>query len=164
MNHHESINEYYTVADTSVVFTTSLINTNRFVQTVNGIDLSVSLSNTVSVDDGDVVVFKLDRSKIGLISDFLNGNDTSNYNYYYFHTIHMVMAQKKTSTTINTVGIGQLSDSINYKRTFGLSWVKIHDTSASRQSTNPKTLRTSVPPLLTLNELTSYTAATLTHV
>ena len=114
-------------------------------------DLSVSLSNTVSLDDGDVAVFKLDRSKIGLISDFLDGNDTTNYDYYYFHTIHMVMAQKKTSNPIYTIGIGQLSDSLNYKRTLGLSWVKIHDTSAARQSTNPKTLRTSVPPVLSLN-------------
>jgi len=161
LNHHESINEYYTVADTSSVFTTALTNINRFVQTVNGIDLQISLGSGNSLPDGDVVVFKLDNSKNGLISDFTNGNDTTNYDYYYFHTINMVMAQKKTVNTIENVGIGSASDSINYKRDFGLSWVKVHDTSTSRQTTNPFTTKTSTPAAITLNELTSYASATL---
>ena len=145
------------------MFSPSVINTNRNVQVTSAIDLAISL-DSYSVAQWDSVVFKLDNSYLGLISNFLNGNDTSNYNYYYFHTINMILAQKKTANTITNVGIGALSSSINYARDFKFSWVKVHDSSNAPTTTNPKTLRYGNPPSLTLNYLTSYSSASLTKI
>lgn len=99
-----------------------------------------------------------------MIQNFLNGNDTSNYNYYYFHTINMILAQKKSTSTVTNVGIGGLSSTINYARDFKFSWVKVHDSSNAPTTTNPKTLKYGNPPSLTLNYLTSYSSAVLTKI
>ena len=98
---YQSINEYYTVADTSVSFNPTVTNTNRNVQVTNAIDLSINL-DSYSLSAGDVVVFKVDNSYEGLIQDIDAGNDTSNYDYYYFHTINMILA-RRTTTTISTL-------------------------------------------------------------
>lgn len=120
--------------------------------------------DTYSLAQWDSVIFKLDNSYLGLIPNFLAGNDTSNYNYYYFHTINMIWAQKKTSNVVTTVGIGAVSSTINYVRDFKFSWVKVHDSSNVPTNTNPKTLRYGNPPSLTLNYLTSYSAASITRI
>lgn len=120
--------------------------------------------DTYSLAQWDSVIFKLDNSYLGLIPNFLAGNDTSNYNYYYFHTINMIWAQKKTSNVVTTVGIGAVSSTINYVRDFKFSWVKVHDSSNVATNTNPKTLRYGNPPSLTLNFLTSYSAASITRI
>lgn len=101
---YQSINEYYTVADTSTSFNPSVVNTNRNVQVTNGIDLSIDL-DSYSLAMGDVAIFKVDNSYEGLIQDIDACNDTSNYDYYYFHTINMIIAQKKNNNNIYTVGI-----------------------------------------------------------
>ena len=120
--------------------------------------------DTYSLAQWDSVIFKLDNSYLGLIPNFLAGNDTSNYNYYYFHTINMIWAQKKTSNVVTTVGIGAVSSTINYVRDFKFSWVKVHDSSNAPTNTNPKTLKYGNPPSLTLNYLTSYSSASITRI
>lgn len=84
-NHYEIVNDYFTEPDTSVAFTTAVVNNLRDVQTTAGVDLSISLGENVVTWDS--VTFKLDKSKVGLQPAFANCNDTSNYNYYYFHTL-----------------------------------------------------------------------------
>lgn len=112
----------------------------------------------------DSVIFKLDNSYLGLIPNFLAGNDTSNYFYYYFHTINMIWAHKKTSNIVSTVGIGAVSSSINYVREFKFSWVKVHDSANAPTTTNPRTLKYGNPPSLSLNYLTTYSAASITRM
>jgi hypothetical protein len=85
-NHYEIVNDYFTEPDTSTSFTTSVVNNLRDVQTVGGTDLSISLGVS-NVATWDSVTFKLDKSKDGLIPSFASCNDTSNYNYFYFHTL-----------------------------------------------------------------------------
>lgn len=109
-------------------------------------------------------MFKLDNSKLGLIPTFTSPNDTSNYNYFYFSVINAVMAQKKTTNTISTVGIGAVSSSLNFKRDFGFSWVKVYDTTNAPSLVNPKLVKYGTPAALTLNEFTSYSAKTLTRI
>ena len=71
--------------DTSASFTSSVINNLRDVQTVSGVDLSINLGANVLTWDS--VTFKLDKSQPGLKPSFSNCNDTTNYNYYYFHDL-----------------------------------------------------------------------------
>jgi len=130
-NHIEIINDYYTEPDTSSSFTTSVLNNLRDVQTVAGVDLSMSLG-TESVSQWDSVTFKLDNSKKGLIPSFSSCIDTSNYNYYYFHTLQMVWAQKKTSTASSAVAINALSSTQDYQTTFSFNWIRLFDTSNAK--------------------------------
>ena len=160
---YQSINEYYTVTDTSTSFNPTVVNSNRNVQVTNGIDLSIDL-DSYSLGMGDVAVFKVDNSYEGLLQDLDACNDTSNYDYYYFHTINMVIAQKKNNNNIYTVGINSDSESLDYQRQFKFSWVKVHDTDTVSLSTNPQTLKVGDPPALMLNYLTTYSAATLTKL
>ena len=74
----------------------------------------------------------------------------------------MIMAQKKSTSTLSTIGIGAASSSINYQSTFGLTWVRIFNNSNAPQATNPYTLRYSTPSTLTLTSLTSYASSSLT--
>ncbi len=73
--------------------------------------------DSYSLAQWNVVVFKLANNFIG--PNFLAGNDTSNYNYFYFKNIKMVMTQKKITNVVTTIGIGQPSGTINYQQTFG---------------------------------------------
>ena len=158
---HQSLNEYYTVADTSTSFNPSVTNTLKNVQVTSNIDLSINLDSE-SLDQYDAVTFKLDNSYEGLLSDFVAGNDTSNYDYYYFHTLNMVMAQKKNNNQVTTVGINSDSSSLDYQRAFKFAWVKIFDTDITSMNDNPKTLKYGDPSSITLDYLTTYSAATLT--
>lgn len=162
-NHYEIINDYYTEPDTSASFTTSVVNSLRDVQTVAGTDLSISLGSQ-NVATWDSVTFKLDKTKAGLQPSFSNCNDSSNYNYYYFHTLEMVWAQKKSAATTTTVGINALSSTAAYQSTFAFKWVRLFDSSNTKERFNPVTLKYSVPPTLTLTPFTSYSSATLTAV
>jgi hypothetical protein len=72
------------------------------------------------------------------------------------------MAQKKTVNTINNIGIGSSSSSINYQSTFGLSFVKIFSNSNAPMATNPYTIYNSNPASLTLNYLTTYSSSAIT--
>jgi len=76
----------------------------------------------------------------------------------------MIMAQKKTSNIVNSIGIGSSSSTINYQSTFGLSWVKVFSNSNAPQTINPATLYYSTPPTLTLTYLTNYASTSLTLV
>jgi hypothetical protein len=129
-NHNEIINDYYTETDASTSFTTSVTNSLRSVQTVAGVDLSINLG--AQVPTWDSVTFKLDNSKKGLLPSFSSCNDTTNYNYYYFHTLEMVLAQKKSASAVTTVGINALSSTINYQSTFAFKWVKMFNTSSTK--------------------------------
>jgi hypothetical protein len=125
------INDYYTELDSSTLFATSIINSLSDVQTVAGTDLSIDLGSSI-VTAWDSITFKLDKSKVGLIPSFANCNDTSNYNYYYFHTLEMVWAQKKSASNITTVGINALSSTKAYQSTFSFKWVKMLDSSNTK--------------------------------
>lgn len=160
-NFYESLNEYYTVADTSSSLTTSITNSLRAVQTVSNIDLLVNLGS-YNLDQWDTAIFKVNNALDGLTPAISSPNDTSNYNYYFFKNIEMIMAQKKSTSTLSTIGIGAASSSINYQSTFGLSWVRIFNNSNAPQSSNPYTMKYSSPSTLTLTSLTSYTSTTLT--
>lgn len=111
-----------------------------------------------------VATWKLDNSLVGLTSlpNFVSPNDTTNYNYYYFPTINMVMAEKKTSTNIYTIGIGASQSSQDYSTTYNFNWIKIFSTSNTQMLTNPYTLYTKVPSALTLSYFSSYSASTVT--
>ena len=161
INMHQSINEYYTMADTSTSFSPTITNVNRDVQTVSNIDLSINLDSE-NLNQWDVVTFKLDNSYEGLLQDIDAGNDTSNYEYYYFHTINMIVAQKKNNNPVTSVGINSDSSSLNYQRSFKFNWVRIFDTHNSAMTTNPQTLKYGDPPSLMLNYLTTYTASSIT--
>ena len=163
MQMHQSINEYYTEADTSTSFNPSVTNVNRNVQITSGIDLSMDLDGE-SLSQYDVVTFKLDNSYEGLLQDIDAGNDTSNYDYYYFHTINMIVAQKKNSNAVTTVGINADSSSLDYQRSFKFNWVRIFDSDITAMSTNPKTLKYGDPSSLMLNYLTTYSSSSLTLV
>jgi hypothetical protein len=139
---------------------TAVTNNLRNVQLTSGVDLSIDLSG-YSLNQWDSAIFKLDNSQPGLIQSFANCNDTSNYNYYYFRYINMVLAQKKTVNSISTIGIGALSGSLNYQSTFSFSWVKVFDSSNAQEMFNPKTLKYSVPPTLTLRPLTTFASSSL---
>jgi hypothetical protein len=163
INQHECINEYYTEADTSTSFNPTIVNTNRNIQVTGAIDLSIGL-DSYSLTQWDVVMFKLDNSKLGLIPNFASGNDTTNYDYFYFRILNVIMAQKKTVSSVTSVGIGSASSSLNYKRDFTFNWVRVYDTSNSPTTANPKLVRYGTPAALTLNPITSYTARTLTRI
>lgn len=162
-NFYESINEYYTVADTSTSLTTSITNSLRAVQTVSAVDLSVNLG-AYSLSQWNTAVFKINNALPGLLASIATPNDTSNYNYYYFNVINLIMAQKKNANNITTIGIGSSSSTINFQSTFGLSWVWIFSNSNAPQSTNPYTLYTSSPAALTLTYLTNYASTSLNLV
>lgn len=130
-------------------------------QTVSAVDLSVNLGS-YSLSQWNTAIFKINNALPGLIQSIATPNDTTNYNYYYFKIINMVMAQKKSLNTISTIGIGSSSSTINYQSTFGLSWVRVFSNSNIPQSTNPYTLHYSTPPTLTLNYLTSYASSSIT--
>ena len=152
------------MADSSVSFSPSVTNSNRNVQIVAGVDISMDLGS-YSLSQWDIVSFKLDNSYEGLLQNFLAGNDTSNYNYFYFHTINMVVAQKKTTNSVSNVGVGALSSSLNYQRDFKFNWVKVYDTdNAPMQDTMPKTIKVGDPASLRLNYFTSYSSAVLTKI
>lgn len=132
-------------------------------QTVSNVDLSVNLGN-YSLTQWDTTIFKINNALPGLLPSLASPNDTSNYNYYYFGLINMIMAQKKSLSTVTTIGIGAASSSLNYQSTFSLSWVKVFDNSNTPQATNPYTVLYSTPPALTLAYLTSYSASSVTLV
>jgi len=159
---YQSINEYYTVSDTSVSISTSIANGLRAVQTVSNVDLSVNMG--LSLNQWNTAIFKINNALPGLIPNIVTPNDTSNYNYYYFKNIQMIMAQKKSANNINTIGIGASSSTINYQSTFGLSWVRIFNNSNAPITTNPYTLNYSTPPTLTITTLNSYASTNLSLV
>ncbi len=163
INFYESINEYYTVADTSASFSTTLNNNLRAVQSTSNIDLAVGMG-TYSLTQWDSAIFKINNALPGLIPSIASPNDTNNYNYYYFKNINMILAQKKTLNNVTTVGIGSASATINYQSTFALSWVRILNSHNSPTNTNPYTLYYSTPSTLTLTTLTSYSGITLAPV
>ncbi len=160
---YQSINQYYTVADTSASMATAITNNLRAVQSVNSVDLSVSLGS-YSLSQWNSAIFKINNALPGLIPAISSPNDTSNYNYFYFKNIHMIMAQKKTTNNVVNIGIGSSSSVINYQTTFGISWVRIFSTSNAPLTTNPYTLFYSTPPTLTLTTLNSYASRTLSLV
>jgi hypothetical protein len=160
INHYEIINDYYTQADTSTSFTSSIGNTNRNVQMNSGVDLMINLNQNLA--QWNSATFKLDNSQVGLISSFSICTDTINYNYYYFHTFNMVLAQKKSTTNISTVAINSNSGTNNYQSSFGFTWVRIFNTWFTSTSYNPSTLAYSTPAYLTLNYLPSYGTNSLT--
>lgn len=162
-NMYQSINEYYTVSDTSAVMSTSITNSLKTVQSVNNVDLSVSLGS-YSLSQWNAAIFKINNALPGLIPAISSPNDITNYNYFYFKNINMIMAQKKTANSVANIGIGALSSVINYQSTYGISWVRIFSTSNAPITTNPYTLYYSTPPTLTLATLTSYTSKTLSLV
>jgi hypothetical protein len=127
-NFYQSLNEYYTVADTSLNMATTITNNLRAVQTVSNIDLSVNIGS-YNLEQWDSAIFKINNALTGITPAISSPNDTSNYNYYFFKNIQMVMAQKKSTSTISSIGIGAASSSINYQSTFGLSWVRIFNNS-----------------------------------
>lgn len=157
------MNEYFTVSSTSTSISTSITNNLRSVQTVNAVDLSVSLG-TYSLTQWNTAIFKINNALPGLLHSIATPNDTSNYNYYYFDHINMIMAQKKTSNSITSIGIGSASSALNYQSTFGLSWVRIFSNSNAPTTTNPFTLHFSTPPTLTLTSLTSYSSSSITLI
>jgi len=159
-NMYQSINEYYTVSSTSSLMTTSITNNLRTVQSVSSVDLSVNLGS-YSLNQWNAAIFKINNALPALLPAISSPNDTSNYNYFYFKNINMIMAQKKSSNNIATIGIGASSSVVNYQSTFGISWVKIFSTSNAPLSTNPYTLYYSTPPTLTLTTLTSYASTSL---
>lgn len=142
---------------------TSINNNVRAVQTVSNVDLSVNLGS-YSLTQWDTTIFKINNALPGLLPSLASPNDTSNYNYFYFGLINMIMAQKKSLSTVTTIGIGASSSSLNYQSTFALSWVKVFDNSNAPQTTNPYTMFYSTPAALTLTHLTSYSASSVTLV
>jgi hypothetical protein len=162
-NMYESFNEYFTVADTSASMTTSITNSLRAVQTVSAVDLSVNLGS-YSLPQWNTALFKINNALPGLIASIATPNDTSNYNYYYFSVINLIMAQKKNANTITTIGIGSSSSAINFQSTFGISWVWVFNNSNVPQLTNPYTLYTSSPAALTLTYLTNYASSAVTLI
>ena len=160
-NHYESLNEYYTVSDTSSVITTSITNNLRAVQTSSAVDLAVNLVS-VNLEQWDTAIFKIDNSQAGLLQSIASPNDTTNYDYHYFKHINMIMAQKKSTNSITNIGIGASSSALNYQTTFGLSWVKVFNSSNAFTAYNPYTLHTSTPASLTLTTLTNYASNTIT--
>lgn len=160
-NFYQSLNEYYTVADSSISMSTSVTNNLRAVQSVSSVDLSVNIGS-YNLEQWDSAIFKVNNALPGLIPAISSPNDTSNYNYYFFKNIEMIMAQKKSTSVIGTIGVGAASSSVNYQTTFGLSWVRIFNNSNAPQTTNPYTLRYSTPATLTLTHLISYSSASLT--
>lgn len=160
----EIINEYYTVANTSSVLSATIVSTVSQIQssTVNMyIDMSMN-----SIAQWNVATWKLDNSLVGLtnIPDFASPNDTANYNYYYFPVVNMVMAEKKSASSVYTIGIGATESSQDYSTTFNFNFVKVFSTSNAQLLTNPYTLYTKVPSALTLTYFSSYSASTVTLV
>jgi hypothetical protein len=151
------------VTDTSNSLSTSITNNLRAVQTNNNIDMSVNLG-TYSLAQWDSAIFKLNNALPGLVPAIATPNDTSNYDYYFFKNIQMIMAQKKTTSSLTSIGIGAASSSINYQSTFALSWVRIFNNSNTPTAYNPYTLKYSSPSALTLTYLNTYAATSLTLV
>ena len=162
-NHYESLNEYYTVADTSSSFTTSIANNNRAVQSVNTVDLLINLG-TASLSQWHTVIFKINNALPGIIPFISSPNDTTNYDYKYFKVLNMIIAQKKNSNNVLHVGIGSSSSAVDYQSTFGISWVRIFNSYNAPTNVNPYTLLYSTPPTLTLTHLTSYSSKSITLV
>lgn len=119
---------------------------------------------TYTLSQWNTAIFKLNNALPGLVQKISSPNDTTNYDYYYFNVINMIMAQKKSTNNITTIGIGSSSDVINYQSTFGISWVRVFNNLNAPQTTNPYTLLYSTPPTLTLTYLTSYAASSVTLV
>jgi hypothetical protein len=151
------------MSSASASFTTSITNNLRAVQTVGAVDLSINMGN-YSLNQWNTAIFKINNALPGLIQAISSPNDTSNYNYYYFGLINMIMAQKKSVNTISTIGIGSASSVINFQSTFGISWVRVFNTSNVPINYNPSSLLFSTPPILTLTHLTSYSASSVTLV
>ena len=118
--------------------------------------------DSYSLSQWNVVSFKLDNSYLGLKPNFLAENDTSNYNYFYFNGLNMVIAQKKTANSITNVGIGTASGTLDYQRDFKFAWVRVYSTTNAPTATMPKTLKFGRPALETLAYLTTYSSATIT--
>ncbi len=151
------------MASTSVSATTSITNSIKSIQSSGNVDLSLNLG-TYSLSQWNTIIFKLDNSLNGVTPNFANLIDQSNYNYYVFHDLNMVMAQKKTTNIVNSVGISTISSSNNYQSTFRFSWVKIFNNLNTPQFTNPYTIKYSSPDTVTLNFFTSFTSTILTKV
>jgi len=119
-----------------------------------------------SLAQWNVATWKLDNSQVGLIGipDFVSPNDTTDYNYYYFPKVNMVMAQKKTSSSIYTIGIGSSETSQLYSTTFGFDFIKVFSTTNTQMLTNPYTLYTQVPSPVTLTYFGSYSTSSVTWV
>lgn len=132
-------------------------------QTVNAVDLSVSLG-TYSLTQWNTAIFKINNALPGLLHSIATPNDTSNYNYYYFDNINMIMAQKKTANSISNIGIGSASSALNYQSNFGLSWVKVFSNSNAPMATNPYTIYYATPSTLTLSYLTSYASPSVSLI
>jgi hypothetical protein len=125
--------------------------------------MSVNLGS-YSLTQWNTAIFKVNNALPGLLQSIATPNDTSNYNYYYFGLINMIMAQKKSTNSITTIGIGSSSSALNYQSTFGISWVKVFGNSNVPTATNPYTLYYSTPATLTLSYLTNYASSTVTLV
>lgn len=119
---------------------------------------------TYSLAQWNTAIFKLNNALPGLIQNIASPNDTANYDYYYFNVINMIMAQKKSTNSITTIGIGSSSSVINYQSTFGISWVRVFNNLNTPQATNPYTLLYSTPPTLTLTHLASYAASSISLI
>jgi hypothetical protein len=143
--------------------TTTLNNGLRAVQSSGNVDLAVGLGS-YSLSQWNTAVFKINNALNGLQSFVFTPSDASNYNYYYFKTLNVIMAQKKSANNILTVNIGSTSSALNYQSTFGLSWVYIFNNYNAPTTTNPYTLYTSTPAALTLTTLTSYAGTSLTLI
>jgi hypothetical protein len=160
----ESINEYYTVTNTSSVLTASIVSSSSQIQSTSvniGINMGIN-----SIAMGNVATWKLDNSLLGLVNlpDFALPSDTNNYYYYYFPKVNMVMAEKKTPTSVYTIGIGSTESSQEYSTTFNFNWIKIFSTSSAQLLTNPYTLYTNNPSALTLTYFSSYSTSSVTLI
>lgn len=160
----EIINEYYTVSNTSSVLSATIVSSSSQIQS-SSVSLYIDL-NMYTLTQWNVATWKLDNSLVGLtnIPDFVSPNDTTNYFYYYFPKVNMVMAEKKTANNIYTIGLGSTESSQDYSTTFNFNFIKVFSTSNAQLLTNPYTLYTKVPSALTLTYFTSYSASTVTLI
>jgi hypothetical protein len=149
------------VADTASTVATSITNNLRAVQTNANVDLALNLG-TISLDQWDTAVFKLNNALKGLLPAITSPNDTSNYDYSYFPRLDMIVARKKSTSVLTNIGIGASSTAINFQSTFGVSWVWVFNSSNVATATNPYTLYRSTPPTLTLTTLNSYSSSSVT--
>lgn len=117
-----------------------------------------------SLTQWNTAIFKINNALPGLLSSIATPNDTSNYNYYFFSVLNMIVAQKKSANSVTRIGIGSSSSVINYQSTFGISWVRVFSSSNVPTANNPYTLFYSTPATLTLTYLTSYSASSVTLV
>jgi hypothetical protein len=119
-----------------------------------------------SIPQWNVATWKLDNSLVGLVSlpDFVSPNDTNNYFYYYFPKVNMVMAEKKSGTSVTSIGIGGTQGSQEYATTYGFNFIKIFSTSNGQLLNNPFTQYSMVPSALTLTYFTTYSSNSVTLV